>query len=186
MKNHINIEKSEVLRYMGCKGHEISAELDSTIDNMTELCFQLAEPKYTYGYFDLQFEDRGITIAGTDILLTGNDIYNHLSGARHCAIMAVTLGMNTERRIMLLEKSSMTEALIFDSAANACIESAAEYVNTLISKEAESKNLFTNYRYSPGYGDFSIEMQNKLIPLLRCQTRIGLTVTENSIMIPRP
>ena len=170
---------------MGYKGHDISDELDSTIDKMTELCLQLAEPKFTYGYFNPEYSDEAVTISGTHITLRGNDIYRHLKGAKYFAVMAVTLGMNVERKIMLLEKTSMTEALIFDSAANACIESAAEYVNSLISEESKSKNMYTNYRYSPGYGDFPIEMQNSLIPLLRCQTAIGLSVTENSIMIPR-
>lgn len=185
MKNNINIDKSEVLRYMGYKGQEIEPELENSIDNIIDMCMDAAEPKYTYGYFDLDWNGDEVSLAGAGIVLPGKDMARHLYGAKYCAIMAVTLGMSIERKLMLLEKTSMTEAVILDSAANACIESVADYAEGLIIEESRQKGLYTNYRYSPGYGDFPIEAQQKLIPLLNCEKRIGLTVTGNSIMIPR-
>ena len=184
-KSIFNIDKSEVLRYMGHKDQEITPELEKTIDKVIELCAEIAEPKWTYGYFEPNFEDGAVAVGKSGITLSGKNIYNHLYGAHHFALIAVTLGMKLERKLMLLEKTSMTEAIILDSAANACIESVADYVEGLVIDESKRKNMYTNYRYSPGYGDFPIETQKKLIPLLNCEKRIGLTVNENSIMIPR-
>ena len=185
MKDNLRINKSETLRYMGYGGQAISNELEENIDIVTEKCIKISNPKYTYGYFDLEYGDEGICIAGTEIILPGKDIEKHLDGALYCAVMAVTLGMDMEREIIISEKKSMTDAIILDSAANAYIESAADYVENIIIKESEEKGLYTNYRYSPGYGDFPLEIQKKLIPLLQCEKRIGLTVTQSSIMIPR-
>ena len=40
-------------------------------------------------------------------------------------------------------------------------------------------------RYSPGYGDLSIEKNIDIINVLNSQKNIGLTVTDSGIMIPR-
>lgn len=185
IKNFLKADKSEILRYMGYKGQEMSTELNESIDEISELCHELSEPRYTYGYFDLDFKGGFVSLGGTDILLPGKDIYNHLLGAKHCAVMAVTLGMPIEKKLLQLEKTNMTEALILDCSANALIESLADYVQNLIEGESSKENLHLNFRFSPGYGDFPIETQKLLIPLLSCDRRIGLTVTESSIMIPR-
>ena len=79
----------------------------------------------------------------------------------------------------------MTDALIFDACANVYVESVADYVESIIASDAHKKSMHTNYRYSPGYGDFPIQAQLNIIPALGCEKRIGLTVTENAIMIPR-
>ena len=39
-------------------------------------------------------------------------------------------------------------------------------------------------RFSPGYGDFSLEHQPALLSLLDTQRRIGLTLSEGGMMLP--
>ena len=177
------IDKTEVLRYMGHKGQSIDDNLNMQIERNIDLCHKISSPRWTYGYFDIDFAPDSVCIKDSGIVLKGHDIYDHLFGARKCVIMAVTLGMELEKRLLQLERTSMTDALILDCAANVYAENVAEYVQSIITKELKDKH--TNYRYSPGYGDFAIETQNSLIPLLQCEKRIGLTVTPSSIMIPR-
>ncbi|MBQ7900373.1 MAG: vitamin B12 dependent methionine synthase, partial [Clostridia bacterium] len=55
---------------------------------------------------------------------------------------------------------------------------------SLIVQEAADKGMHTNYRYSPGYGDFPIQAQLDIIPALNCEKKIGLTVTDSALMIP--
>lgn len=185
LKKFLTTDKSEVLRYMGYGGQPIDSELERDIAKGIKRCSEVSFPAYTYGYFDTEQTEGGVMLAGCDIVLPGNDIKAHLKGAKYCAVMAVTLGMSLERELILAEKKSMTDAIILDSAANAYIESAADYVEGIIIKESREKGFYTNFRYSPGYGDFPIEAQKKLIPMLQCEKRIGLTVTQSSIMIPR-
>ena len=40
-------------------------------------------------------------------------------------------------------------------------------------------------RYSPGYGDLSINIQNQLLDILDAKKSIGLSATSNNILIPR-
>lgn len=185
IKDFLKSEKSEVLRYMGYANQTLTPELDIMTDNIITECETLAQPKFVYGYFDTEFISDGIALANTDVVLKGEDIIEHLRGSSYCAVMAITIGIEPEKRLTALEKTSMTEAVIMDNAANAYAESLADYVENIIASEAEKKGMFVNYRYSPGYGDFSVETQKELVSLLNCNTRIGLTVTQNSILIPR-
>nr|WP_279381250.1 vitamin B12 dependent-methionine synthase activation domain-containing protein [Clostridium pascui] len=102
-----------------------------------------------------------------------------------CAVMAVTLGSNMDTKIRYYEKVSMTRALILDACASVCVEWICDEVQKEIRKEAQRKTLDITYRYSPGYGDFLIDIQPKIINALDAQKNIGLTVTENNILIPR-
>ena len=40
-------------------------------------------------------------------------------------------------------------------------------------------------RYSPGYGDLPIAMQNEFLEILQAKKTIGLSVTSSNILIPR-
>ena len=39
-------------------------------------------------------------------------------------------------------------------------------------------------RFSPGYGDLSLDLQTDLIRITEAQKHIGITLSENLIMIP--
>jgi len=52
--------------------------------------------------------------------------------------------------------------------------------------EASDQNdTFTTPRFSPGYGDWPITEQSRIIRLLDGQRQIGLNVTKDSLMVPR-
>ena len=167
---------------MGYGNQQLTSELDSRIDSIIELCGQLATPKYMYTWFEPELKDGVVHLGG--IVLTGKDIHRHLSSCEYCVVLAVTAGMGVERELLRLQRVSMTDAVIFDACANAYVESMADYVESLIVSDARQKGMYTNYRYSPGYGDFPIQAQLDIIPALGCEKKIGLTVTDNAIMIP--
>jgi cobalamin-dependent methionine synthase I len=99
--------------------------------------------------------------------------------------MAVTLGNLVDAKIRYYEKFNLTKALILDACATVIIESACDEIQEEIKKEALKTNKGITYRYSPGYGDFPIDIQKKILDILEAQKKIGLSVTEDSILIPR-
>ena len=44
---------------------------------------------------------------------------------------------------------------------------------------------YTTSRFSPGYGDFPIEVQPDMIRYIDGQRKIGLNVTSNNLLVPR-
>ena len=53
-----------------------------------------------------------------------------------------------------------------------------------IEKEAAKDGLFVRPRYSPGYGDLSLDVQSSFLKALNAQKTIGLFLSEGGIMQP--
>lgn len=174
----IDIDKKEVLRYLGCKGNP-----DEKTDALVNLCIKeiclSANPKTVYAIFDID----GDNLKNTIFTLCGDDIKNHLSGCSKCVLMAATLGAEVERKLAQTQIADMTKALVLDSVATAAIESVCDNLCMRIEKEITPLKL--TERFSPGYGDFPLEMQKDLISVLDAPRKIGLTLTPENIMIPR-
>lgn len=51
-------------------------------------------------------------------------------------------------------------------------------------KEMEREGYYFRPRFSPGYGDFSIAHQGEILRLLDSAKKIGLSMTESSMLIP--
>lgn len=72
-----------------------------------------------------------------------------------------------------------------DACATTAIENLCDEIQIEIMNSALKDNLHITNRYSPGYGDFSIENQGDILNVLEAYKKIGLSVTESSIMLPR-
>ena len=65
------------------------------------------------------------------------------------------------------------------------IEEVCDMCEEEIKKNVAQDGFYTNFRYSPGYGDFPLEYQRRIVTLLGCDKTIGLTVTDSSLLIPQ-
>ena len=74
--------------------------------------------------------------------------------------------------------------MLYQAAAAAMIETVCDGVNDAIRREAAGEGLYCRPRFSPGYGDFSIEHQRDFARLLDTPRQIGLTVTESCLLAP--
>lgn len=179
------ISKSEVLRYLGHKNQQITPDIDSLIDNMIKRVLSCSSPSYTYMVSDVLKEEGAIRLKGTNLLLTGKDILNHLNGAEKCITLACTLGLRFETEFLKIQAKSMAQSVIFDACGTALIESVADFAEENLLLPFKKEGYFSKFRYSPGYGDFPLSIQQEIIIALQCQKKIGLTVTETNILIPQ-
>lgn len=183
----MNIDREEVLRYLGYKDQDIDKDLNNLIDDCIDEAKAMSKALYTYKIFEIEPNEskKEINVLGTSLTLRGNDIYEHLKDAKKCAIMAATLGVVFDNKVRILERFNMTKALILDSCGTDCIEKVCDEAEKEIKKIAMKEGFITNYRYSPGYGDLSIDVQQNIINILNANKIIGLTTTESCILLPR-
>lgn len=181
----IEIDKREVLRYLGYKKQVLSKDLDDTIDKIIIEAQQYLTPRYVYKVFEIDNNAENVLIKGTDTILYGNDIKKHLSDCDKCIFMAATLGLDIEKRITTKQLTSVNHALIMDACATVAIEKYCDNVETIIKSDLNIDDCLMNYRYSPGYGDFSIEFQPTFLNLVDAGIKIGLYATSSNILIPR-
>ncbi len=165
--------KEEALRYLGYRGSAPDETTAALLDNGFEELSAAAAGRHVYKIAEKS------EISG---LLVGNDINEHLSGSDRAVIFAATLGSGADSVIRRAEIGNMAYALILDALASAMIEEYCDNTEAEINSAVGGN--FT-WRFSPGYGDYPIEMQPDIIRYLNAEKLIGLTVTASNILLPR-
>ncbi|MDD3705344.1 MAG: vitamin B12 dependent-methionine synthase activation domain-containing protein [Clostridiaceae bacterium] len=181
----MDIDIKEALRYMGHRGQSIDYNTAKLLDDCIAELKDISKNSFLYEIFDIERRAEGLYLKGTTLVLHGKDIAGHLQRAEKCAIMAMTLGIEVDMRIAYYSKTDLTKGLVLDACATAAAESLCDTVQGKVKAEAKSMGFETTSRYSPGYGDFSIGIQKELTKVLKTYERLGLSVNESSIMIPR-
>ncbi|KOA21524.1 vitamin B12 dependent methionine synthase, activation domain [Clostridium homopropionicum DSM 5847] len=182
----MEVNRNEVLRYLGYKKGNIGESISQLIDECIEEIKKYSNYKYTYKLFEIKQLEEEIELLNSNLILKGSDISHHLKDSTMCAVLGVTLGSLVDTKIKLYEKTNLTKALILDACASTAIEWVCDEASNKIKEEAlNNYDLGITYRYSPGYGDFAIDIQPEIINALEAQKKIGLTVTETNILIPR-
>ena len=163
--------KKEALRYLGYKGEP---------DYQTAQLLERAEKELSS--VNPAFCCRIMEKSECGTLLHGEDIKKHISDCGKVIIFAATLGVAFERLIRTAEITDMAYAVVLDAFASAYIEDYCDRCEAELHKKTGG---FFTWRYSPGYGDYPVSLQSDFIRFLSADKKIGLTATENHILIPR-
>lgn len=175
----------EVYRYLGYKEgqHHLSQELK----NLVEECVQeVQKTKDTRSIYSLpvSIEKREEGLMAGGLLMEGEDVKIHLEHCNEVVFMAVTLGMQIDRLIRRYEVTDMARAVILDAAANVSVEEEAQKAEERLRKTAGKYHKYLTMRFSPGYGDFPITFQKKLLNYLDASRKIGLSAAPSQMMVP--
>ena len=177
--------KDEVLRYLGYKNQVLDKVTNDLIDELMDEMRSLIKARYIYRFFNIRKEKDKICIFNSNFSIAGEDIRKHLDKSEVCILMAVTLGNSVDEKIRYYEKISMTKALILDACATTAIEELCDRICEELEEVVQNENNTLTSRYSPGYGDLSIDIQKRFLAMLSAEKSIGLTASSNSILIPR-
>ena len=185
-----SVDRAEVLRYMGYAGQELTDELDARIDEVVARCLDVARPAGAWEVFEVAGREPtgagapAVQLAGTSLQLEGESIKKHLAGAVTVGVMAVTVGMGVERELRRLSLIDPVAQVIFDAAGTTAVERAADACEASIVAAAHERGLYTNFRFSPGYGDMPLSAQPVLLATLDAQRKLGITLSKSLLMTP--
>ena len=187
------LDRAEALGYVGYAGQEMDEQLQERFERLADDCEQKLSPACVWALYEIDGErTRGageggapcVFLRGTSLALPGGDIARHLKGAREAALLACTLGAESERELRKLASLSPTDELLYSAAASALVEAAANAAEARIVEAAAARGLHTNWRYSPGYGDLPLSVQPDFIKTLDATRRIGIVVNPGGLMVP--
>ena len=116
------------------------------------------------------------------LLSQGEDIKKHLADCDRAVVLCATLGAEADRLIRVSQISDMPRAVVIDALASAMTEQVCAQVDRLLAEQLEG--CYFTYRFSPGYGDYPIELQREFLRFLDAPRKIGLTVTESFLLTP--
>ena len=183
----VTVEKSEVLRYLGHNGKEIDNDLNSKINQCIKETKNEIDTKYVYQIYDIKKDLNLNTVQfeNTNLILKSKDISELLRDCDKCVLMCATLGFNIEKNIRRYSYNNLTKGIIIDACATTSIEEVCDLVqDSILDKVAKEEKSLT-MRYSPGYGDLDISANRDILNVLDAHRKIGVTVTNTGIMIPR-
>lgn len=171
------LNMDEVLRYMGCPPDRAEPSTRALVQACAGQLLQAARPRWAYRVFDLSFEAQGVRLS-CGLLLPGRDLSAHLAGCRRAAVFCATLGAQVDALIRRAQSGDMLRALALDCCAAAAVEQVCDQI------ELELQGMFPGcsfpFRFSPGYGDLPLSLQNELLVLLDAPRRVGLTASASS------
>ena len=173
------VDRSEILRYAGCR-KETAEYLP------LEECLSLVTGQLTYRVvceeFDISPAADGVRL--NHVFFPSRDLAHSLSGCSRVLLFAATIGLAMDRLITRYERVSPVYAWLLHAIGSERIESLCGAFCRL---QDERLSLFSERlrpRFSPGYGDLSLDCQQPIFQMLECEKRIGLTLTKSLLMSP--
>jgi len=194
----LNVEKKETYRYLGYHfGGEVPLddELEKMVDELTGTLKEVITPRCIYELYDLAVSDgvctlsRHNTVESTPLLVINSQkLSAHIKECRYAILFAATIGPGADMLIRRYSGRSTVKSAILQAAGAAAIEAFADEVTEQIRTEIDT--LFSQseakfkMRFSPGYGDFSLEHQKDFFRLLQLEKNLGMNLNSALLMSP--
>lgn len=171
------INKKEIMRYASVKGN--IPEIDTLIDSCVDECERLLLYKVCYGFYPVQ-------ICGDNIDLGFAKVKSHslglcLNGCSKIILLCATVGIGIDRLIGKYSIISPSRAVIMQAIGSERVESLCDcFVATLAEELCES----LCPRFSPGYGDLPLDLQEDIFKALSPFSKIGVSLGKDMFMTP--
>lgn len=174
-----DVNRSEVYRYMGL-GTEMP---DDKLREITEsIITELAEKcNPSHCVRDTLISINGMTNTLDFCTVQSMALSKHLADCKSGYVLAATLGSEADRIISKYSVLSSVKAVAAQAAAAAMIEQYADDICTILGNES---GMYLTPRFSPGYGDFSLDYQKIMLDFLDAGKKIGLCLTDGGLMTP--
>lgn len=187
-KSEIKPDFNEAARYLGySKLNPPENEVELLIHQCIEEMKKVIVPKACYGQCVMHNSQLDCGESGAvrfaDVSLSSLDLNKNLSGCTEVVLLAATIGSQVDMLIKRTEHFDSVKAAIFQATGAMFIEEVVNLLNDKIKKDAEFQGFTAKPRYSPGYGDVSLDVQKDFFRLLPC-TKIGLTLMDTLVMAP--
>lgn len=123
--------------------------------------------------------NNGECISAGELIIASRDFAKTVSGHRSILVIGATLGAGVDRLIHKKSAISMAEGFIYDAVASAMAESLI-----ILAEERAVEKREHSGRFSPGYGDMPLDLQEKIIPLVDGGRLLGIALNESKLMSP--
>ena len=179
-------DRKEILRYLGYGKSEADERIKGLIEecileverNASPKCVTKVVPVGLVSQEDKEWIDFGWFHTQSRNLTT------NLKDCEQVIFFAATLGVGIDQLIKKYSKFEMSRVVVIQAVATALLEEYCDEQCRKLSKEWEEKGFYIRPRFSPGYGDFSLECQKPLLSALEADKRIGVYLTDSLLMTP--
>ncbi len=182
----LQVNQKETLRYLGYQGIDpamIDHRILDFIHEITEEYKQKCRMRSISRRVDLSIDGSILTFADS-LKVESAALAKNLSGCSEVVLFAATLGAEADVLISRYSRRDMSKGVMAEAAATSVIEAYCDSCQGLLEEEMNREGKYLRPRFSPGYGDFNIRHQQDMMTFLDCPRKIGLTLTDNLMMVP--
>ena len=173
----------EAVRYLGYGNHAID---DCTLELISSSFKELetAESRrIVYRIFDVSLEDADCVMIGT-MKIKSRKLGINLEGCERAVLLGATLGTGVDLLLRRYALTDMARVVVLQACAAAMLEEYLDGWQEDLRMEQKKEGYYLRPRFSPGYGDFSVEHQKEFLRMLDASKRIGLSVTDGHMLTP--
>jgi hypothetical protein len=170
-KIDLTVNEEEILRLLAChklKNKTSNTKLSNLIEKTMALTGDLLHPKGMFKIVDKR-------VLQTEPYFRGQD---------KTALALCTIGVELENKVSEFnQKGELARAVVLDAIGSVAAENTADFINLQICEWCQKKGWGTSQRFSPGYGNWSLEGQKFIFSLLPAEN-IKVRLNQSCMMIP--
>lgn len=176
--------RKDIRRYLG-SSTVLDEETEEKMNHILDELVRDYHPRYIHGLYDIIVEKDSVFLPEIKFEVQSKDLAKVMADAEKCVLIACTLGIEIERKLKYYSAHNLELGILYDAIAAAYIEGYLDAVNRQLAEQFQVEGYYMTMRYSPGYGDVDLNVQERIIDVLHAYKRIGLTTNESHLMIPR-
>lgn len=163
----------------------LSADEKNRIDRIVNEAYDRCSFSVYFRRFQVTMHNvKEVCISGRDNIFS-ESFYKFCEGCESLYVMAATSGGQISTDIQkLMESGHMESAVIYDAVASECTDALLDWTQIYISRQLSrlGKSISKN-RFSPGYGDLTLEAQRLFFNLMELDKR-GFSLTGSLLLLP--
>ncbi len=173
-------DRREILRYLGCKSD--SDGMDELLDSGLALCSGKLRYDTVSAVFPVRIDGNSVDLGFAHV--TSRDLAKCLDGCDYAAVFAATLGLDMDRLISRYSKVETSMSLCLQAIGAERIEALCDAFCNDLEAQVQGAGNILRPRFSAGYGDLSLSVQESIFEALACRKNIGLTLNQSLLMSP--
>ena len=171
------ISEKEVLRYAGDKNP--SEEILALLRDCAEESKDAFADKVAYRILPIRRENNLLTIGSLKLYSKG--LTKCLKNCDQVILLAATAGLEIDRLIAKHSRISPARALMLHSIGTERVEALCD---AFCKAYEENENVRLTPRFSPGYGDLTLNAQKEILSLLNADRTVGIGLNESLLLSP--
>ena len=177
------IRTKEAVRYLGYGKNAVDDKTLQEIQDSFRELERLADKKSIYRIFELSLKDENELKIG-NVEIYSRNLRTNLKDCKQVVLFAATLGAEVDRLIRKMQVVDMAKAVVMQACAATLLEEYCDELQQKIAEHMQEQGKYIRPRFSPGYGDFSIQHQKAVLAMLEASKRIGVTMTDSYMLTP--
>lgn len=165
-------------------GSRATDELADRFQDAIRLCESIAPAARRRRSFALERRADGIALESGALVLTDATSPATSMAVRSRACWRSPSAWKASCMIARLQATSPLDALLFDACASSMTEEAAQAASQRIAELADEAGVVPTKRFSPGFGDLTLELQDAFLQTIDAGKLLGIHAGSSHLMTP--